>query len=207
MRPNTAAYQAILFDFYGVLADSEPLHYACWREILEPFGFHLTWDDYAVNCIGVADREMIHALCRLAGRDELFDPVWNRYPHKKSLFRDRMARDLPFPTATRELLAALRQDYQLAVVSSSGRMEIEPALEAAGVRPYFATLVTGEDVANWKPSPEPYQTAARRLSVDRALVVEDSDAGVASGLAAGFDVVRVASANAVAETVRQHLRG
>jgi sugar-phosphatase len=97
--------------------------------------------------------------------------------------------------------------YRLAVVSSSGRREIEPALEAAGVRPVFETIVTGEDVLELKPSPEPYRTAADRLGVKRAIVVEDSEAGVASGLAAGFEVLRVPSAESMAALLRTRLDG
>jgi HAD superfamily hydrolase (TIGR01509 family) len=202
---NGICYEAILFDFDGVLVDSEPLHFACWNEVLRSFALAISWDDYVLRCIGVADRAMIRALCHGVGRPDLFDSVWQRYPEKKALFRDRIIRELPMPRATRELVAEVRRSYKLAVVSSSGRLEIEPALEAAGVLDAFETLVTGEDVARLKPSPEPYQTAAARLGVTRALVVEDSEAGIASGRAAGFDVVAVPSAEAMAELVRGHL--
>ena len=50
-------YQAILFDFDGVLADSEPLHYECWREVLKPYGIDLLWSVYSDKCIGVSDRD------------------------------------------------------------------------------------------------------------------------------------------------------
>ncbi len=198
-------YQAILFDFDGVLVDSEPLHFDCWNQVLHPFGFQLTWDDYATNCIGVSDRAMIHAVCRVAGRHDWFDAVWEQYPRKKELFRDKMARNVPMAQDLRELLAELAQSLPLAVVSSSGRLEIEPALEAAGVRNVFATIVTGEDVNCLKPSPEPYHTAAARLGIRNALVVEDSDAGQQSGRAAGFDVLAIAHAAQTASLLRQHL--
>jgi beta-phosphoglucomutase len=184
------SFDAILFDFDGVLVDSEPLHYQCWCDILIRYGFRLGWDDYEKNCIGVSDKAMIRALCRIAGRDELFDSIWSDYPLKKAMFRDRIANDVPMPEETRELLLSLR-GYRLAVVSSSGRQEIEPALESAGVRGAFETVVTGEDVAELKPSPEPYLTAAARLAARRPLVVEDSHAGIAAGMAAGFEVVRI----------------
>ena len=191
-------YEAVLFDFDGVLVDSEPVHYECWREVLGPFGIRLEWDDYCRSCIGVADREMIEMLCRLCGRPDLFDAVWAEYPRKKELFRGRMAEHVPMPAETREAVLAL-EGYRLAVVSSSGRTEVEPSLVLAGVRPAFAAVVTREDVARLKPAPDPYWKAAELLGVRRALVVEDSDAGVESGRAAGFDVLRVGSA---AETAR-----
>ena len=199
-------FEAILFDFDGVLVDSEPVHYDCWREVLRPYGLSLDWDDYVRNCVGVSDKAMIQALCDLFDRSELFGEIWSKYGWKKSLFRERMVRNVPMPSETKALLLSI-EGYQLAVVSSSGRLEVEPALESAGVRPVFGTIVTGEDVRQLKPSPEPYRTAASRLKVERALVVEDSDAGVASGVAAGFEVLRVPSAEAMAGMLRKRLGG
>jgi beta-phosphoglucomutase len=198
-------YDAVLFDFDGVLVDSEPLHFECWNHILAPFDFQLTWEDYERNCIGVSDRAMIQALCRVAGRDDWFDAIWNQYPRKKELFRGRIAADLPISTDLRALIHDLARAMPLAVVSSSGRLEIEPALEAAGVRQAFSTIVTGEDVSKLKPSPEPYQTAAVRLGVSAALVVEDSEAGQQSGRAAGFDVLAIPHARETATLVRRQL--
>ncbi len=198
------SFDAILFDFDGVLVDSEPLHYDCWRDVLIPYGFHLSWEDYEKNCIGISDKAMIQSMCRIAGRDELFDPVWADYPRKKAMFRERIAKSVPMPESTRELLLSL-EGYRLAVVSSSGRLEIEPTLEAVGVRHTFETIVTGEDVVRLKPSPEPYLTAAARLGCARPLVVEDSEAGIAAGLAAGFEVVRIPSAANTANLVRSML--
>lgn len=194
-------FEAIFFDFDGVLVDSEPVHFSVWNEVLAPFGFTLTWDEYAAHCIGVADREMIHALCRIAGKPELFDGIWAEYPRKKAMFRDRIRQSVPMPAHTRQMLLEGLGGYALAVVSSSGRLEVETALETAGVRGAFQTVVTGEDVKKLKPSPEPYLTAASRLGVERALVVEDSDAGIASGTAAGFEVLRIPHAERTAGLV------
>lgn len=197
--------EAVLFDFDGVLVDSEPVHFECWNRVLAPFGFQMTWDEYARNCIGVSDRAMIQALCDLAGRPEWFDDIWAQYPAKKAWFRERIAENVPMPGETRTLLHELRDRYKLALVSSSGRLEIVPALEAAGVHGAFSTIVTGEDVRQLKPSPEPYLTAAERLGVRHALVVEDSEAGKASGLAAGFEVLAVGHADETAALVRERL--
>jgi beta-phosphoglucomutase len=200
-------YQAILFDFDGVLVDSEPVHFECWNLVLEPFGFQMSWDEYARNCIGVSDRAMIRALCRLAERDDWFDAIWAEYPRKKAILRERLAASVPMAGDLCELLRELAGFVPLGVVSSSGRLEVEPVLEAAGVRSAFSTVVTGEDVSRLKPDPEPYATAAQRLGVQYALVVEDSEAGQASGRAAGFDVLAVPSADCTARLVREKISG
>lgn len=199
-----SSFEAILFDFDGVLVDSEPLHYECWCEIIEPHGLVLSWDNYATNCIGVSDRAMIETLCRITGHPSRFDAIWAEYPAKKALFRRRAVENVPMPEATRNLVASL-DGYRLAVVSSSGRAEIEPVLEAAGVRQFFELLVTGEDVRELKPSPEPYETAAARMGVSRALVLEDSQAGIASGRAAGFEVLEIGHAAEMASLLKRRL--
>jgi HAD superfamily hydrolase (TIGR01509 family) len=91
-------------------------------------------------------------------------------------------------------------------VSSSGRDEIEPILKLAGVRACFRTLVCREDVTQYKPAPDPYLRAAEVLQARRALVVEDSQAGIASGKAAGFDVLEVPECASMPELLRNYLQ-
>jgi len=203
MRSNK--YQALLFDFDGVLADSEPLHYECWREVLKPYGIDLLWSVYSDKCIGVSDREMIEGFCHGQPVPVDFDKVWKEYPRKQALFRERIARADVFVPETIELVHSLAH-YKLAVVSSSNRREIEPPLIRAGIRHRFEALVCGsEEVERLKPAPDPYLLAGRKLQVETALVVEDSDAGERSGRAAGYDVVRVYNAREVAPKVRAAL--
>lgn len=198
-------YQAVLFDFDGVLVDSEPVHFEVWQEILQPFGIQLPWDYYAAHCIGVSDRAMIETLVRLADPPVDFDRVYAEYPRKRDLFRARMlAQPAAYPE-TLDLLRQLRGDYRLAVVTSSGRPEVEPILEAMGVLDLFEAGVYGLEAGRMKPAPDPYLKAAELLGVERALVVEDSEAGRAAGRAAGFDVLEIDDANSVASRVREWL--
>jgi HAD superfamily hydrolase (TIGR01509 family) len=198
-------YQAVLFDFDGVLADTEPIHRLCWAGVLQPYGIDLDWDTYVRHCVGVSDRDMLAFLSTLADPPVELDRLIAEYPRKKELFRERTRAESPVPAATRELVRELAPHYKLAVVSSSGRQEIEPLIESAGIRDCFTALVCGDDVTRFKPDPEPYRLAGERLSVERALVVEDSDAGCASGQAAGFDVLRVPSAAQTASLVRERM--
>lgn len=183
-------FDSILFDFDGVLADSEGVHYQCWISILEPLGIPLSWEAYCANCIGITDRAMLEVLARQKNPPHDVEDLWQYYPKKKALFREKAYANPPIPEATRALVRSLSQ-YSLAVVSSSGRAEVEPVLERAGIRDCFQTIVTGDDVKNRKPHPEPYLLAAERLNVRRPLVVEDSEPGAAAGLAAGFEVLKI----------------
>jgi len=200
-----SSWDALLFDFDGVLADTEPLHFECWNEVLQPFGIQVSWDFYLKQCVGITDRLMIERL--VAGRTPPlpFEEVYAQYPRKKEMFRACMKANPPFLEETIALIRELSSNFQLAVVSSSGRLEIEPALLSAGIHQYFQSLVCGKEVQNLKPAPDPYLRAAELLGAARPLVVEDSDAGVASGQAAGFDVLRVAGPRTVAAEVRKRL--
>lgn len=201
----TRRYDSILFDFDGVLADTEPIHWACWVEIVTPLGIDLSWDNYCANCIGVADLDMLEILASFASRPVDAETLRPQYARKKDLFRRRIAEANPCAAETVELIRSLA-DYRLAVVTSSGRLEVEPVLDQAGIRQLFGAVVFGDDVRMHKPSPEPYLLAAARLGVNQPLVVEDSVAGVASAKAAGFDVIRVPSAAHVPGLVQQALR-
>ena len=64
-------------------------------------------------------------------------------------------------------------------------------LAAGGLRQYFETIVGAESVKRYKPAPDPYLLAAARLGSRTPLVVEDSEAGIASGRAAGFEVLQI----------------
>jgi beta-phosphoglucomutase len=195
-------YDAILFDFDGVLADTEPVHFECWREILEPFGIHLNWPFYQQRCVGISDRTMVQRLAAERVPPLPWEEVMPAYERKVGMFRSRLEANPPFLESTVALVRELSVHYKLAVVSSSGRSEVEEPIERAGLRGYFQTFVCGREVERLKPAPDPYLKAAQVLDAQRPLVVEDSDAGVASGCAAGFDVVRVSSADKVAEEVR-----
>lgn len=136
---------------------------------------------------------------------DLFDHIWPKYDSKKALFREKIALISPFLDETVDLIAHLSKDYKLAVVSSSGRSEIEPPLVRAGIRDHFQTLVCGLEAGKLKPAPEPYLYAAKLLGSTKPLVIEDSEAGVASAQAAGFDVLKVPSAESVPGELRKLL--
>jgi len=198
------SYEAVLFDFDGVLVDSEPVHFVCWQEVLRKFGLTLDWDTYCGQGIGVSDRALLAIMAKQCDPPLDIELLVAEYPWKKELFVQRMLAEPRVSTEIRDLLDGLT-DYKLAVVTSSGRAEVEPILRAAGILDRFETVVYGGDVQHLKPAPDPYRLAVERLSVKSALVIEDSEAGEQSGLAAGLDVLRVPDQSKVAAMVRERL--
>jgi beta-phosphoglucomutase len=201
LGPN---FDSIFFDFDGVLADTEPIHFECWREILCLYGIHVDWPTYDRLCRGVPDMKAIQRLCAHRNRQLDFDVIWAEYPRKEEAFRTKVRNQEVVVTAVRQLLAEL-EFYRLAVVSSSARIEVEPPLIRAGVRDRFAAVVCCEDVPHLKPAPDPYLKAAALTGARRPLVVEDSDPGHASGEAAGFEVLRVREFAQMPDLLRERL--
>jgi beta-phosphoglucomutase len=200
------APQAVFFDFDGVLLDTEPVHWACWAEMLATVGLMLTWEYYRDQCIGIDDRDMLRVMAKNADPARDWNELWALYPAKKGLFQQRMAIP-PFESDLVAMLPDLHRDHRTAVVSSSSASEIEPLLIAANIRQHFDTIVGGEMVKSHKPAPEPYLLAAERLGVQRAIVLEDSAAGIASGLAAGFEVIPVKHPREVASLLLNRIPG
>jgi beta-phosphoglucomutase len=199
-------YEAIFFDFDGVIADSEPVHWSCWQDIIAPYEYQVSWEDFRANCVGLHERGTVEWLCGQRTPPVPFEEIWAQYPKKKLLFRERMMRPDAIGTDVTELMRELKGDYLMAVVTSSGKVEVEPVLEMAGILPLIETAVYGGDVRNLKPAPDPYLLAVERLGTSNALVVEDSEAGVASARAAGLDVLQIDSQPRMSDLVRERLR-
>ncbi len=194
MKPR---FEAILFDFDGVIVDSEPIHFDCWRQVLAPLRIDFSWEYYHAHFIGVSDRKMAEELSAMADPPVSSEVIYARYGDNTELYRERMRQQLPFAPGIVEFVKQL--SLPVGVVTSSRRSEVEPVLDAGGLLDSLSVTVYAEDVSRHKPDPEPYRKAGLHLGVNKALVVEDSQAGEASGLAAGFDVLRIPHPD---ETVR-----
>ena len=188
---------SLLFDFDGVLADTERTHHASWNIVLAKYDISFTCEEYVKQCVGVAD-------VIVAERLKLPDAA-DAVARKQQLFRDQLEVNPPFLKETLELLRDLSGSYRMAVVSSSYRTEIFPPIERAGLVSLFEVFVFGNDVQRLKPAPDPYLLAVERLGVQSPLVLEDSEAGIASGLAAGLEVLRIPAVEAMPGLLRERL--
>jgi HAD superfamily hydrolase (TIGR01509 family) len=192
------ALRAVIFDFDGVLVDSEPLHYRALRESLAADGIAITAEEYAREYLAYADRECIRIA--FERHEVACEPsrVEATATRKARIF-DALLAQVPFFAGARELIGELSRSVPLAIASGALTAEIERILEAGGLRASFTAIVGADDVSRGKPHPEPYLTAMSRLrarvpdlTAQDCLVFEDSVAGIAAGLAAGMKVVGVA---------------
>jgi HAD superfamily hydrolase (TIGR01509 family) len=190
--------RAVIFDFDGVLVDSEPLHYRALRDSLLPEGITITPEEYARTYLAYTDHECIRIALETHHGTAPADRVQEIAQRKAEIFESSIG-DIAFFEGARELVLQLSRSVPVAIASGALRGEIEHILEVAKLRPAFVTVVGADDVRQGKPHPEPYLTALARiretvpdLHAAECLVVEDSMAGIAAGLAAGMRVLGVA---------------
>lgn len=180
----------LVFDFDGVLADTETLHWRSWAELFAGHGELLLWDEYCRVGRGFRDEEMIENLSRL-------DPAIRRALYRSIGDRQEMVRrwcqtESPISLASAQMVRALT-GCRLGLVTSSNREAVEPLLKTAGIHECFAGCVYGDETHRAKPDPEPYLLIREKLGVDAGFALEDSDAGIRSATAAGFSAIRVPS--------------
>jgi HAD superfamily hydrolase (TIGR01509 family) len=184
--------KALLFDFDGVLADTEPFHWKAWCEVLAPYSPDLTWETYQRRCIGTSDIHILQFFTEITRKPVTVDELIALYPKKRLRFQD-LASAQPIVDADLVRLLAGLKGLLLGVVTSSNQVEVEPILRQAGLLDILGTVVYGNNVTHYKPHPEPYQIALSRLGVkpSEATVFEDSDSGIRSASEAGCRVVTV----------------
>jgi HAD superfamily hydrolase (TIGR01509 family) len=190
--------RAAVFDFDGVIVDSEPLHCGALRDALLPEGVEITEEEYVRTYLACDDRGAIRlALERHVGRAEP-ERMSRVEARKVRLFADRL-HDIPVFDGARELVLALAAEMPVAIASGARRDEIEAILASLGLRQAFEAVVGAEDAERTKPDPAPYLEAARRLAArapglepSECVAFEDSMPGIAAALGAGMKVVGVA---------------
>ncbi len=203
-RAHAQAQRALVFDFDGVIADTEPLYWRSWAALLAPYGIKLSWEDYCRFGKGVKDVEMLSSLPQLASSPHVQASRAGMLAERKATIRKLFSQSSPIGTPTIEMLKSLT-GFQLGMVTSSAKEDVEPLLRDAGIYTCFHAFVFAEDVVRHKPDPECYLLAGAKLGCNDGLVFEDSDPGMRSARAAGFTVIHVDSPQSLPELVKQHL--
>jgi len=192
--------RAVLFDFDGVLADSERLHYEALVCVLRGMGFDLSWEEFKQGCIGVPDRDAVRWALKRNGVDDekLTEEVLRR---KTQIYDAWLPERLKVAEGMADVVRALAQNFFLAIASGSLRHQIEAVLQREGVREFFPVIVGCEDYDRGKPDPTPFLLAMERLNEfaspplrpHECLVLEDSPPGIQAARRAGMRCIAVRS--------------
>jgi len=185
--------QAIVFDFDGVLADSEPLHLRVYQELLAPSGVTLTREDYCAKYLGYDDqgafRQMAVDYNLLLGDEEIELLIREKAKRFEALVSGS---NVFYPGAT-DCIARLGARWPLGIASGALRADIDVILAGAGAAGDFSFIVAAGDVDASKPAPDPYLKAAELHGVPphRCVAIEDSHWGLQSANAAGMRTIAV----------------
>jgi beta-phosphoglucomutase len=184
---------AIVFDFDGVLVDSEPLHLRAYQEVLEPLGISLPREEYYARYLGYDDAGMFREMA--VSRNWAIDEarVRDLIANKSRAYEAMIAAGEVFYPGAAECVARLASRYPLGIASGAFKPEIEAMLRARALEHHFRFIVASGDTPASKPAPDPYRRAAELhgFSPASCLAVEDSRWGIESAKAAGLWCVAI----------------
>ena len=188
--------QAIVFDFDGVIVDSEPLHYRAFLAVGRPLGVSFSYDEYLAEYVGFDDRDAFRHMLASAGQPVDEAAVAELCERKQPAFDELVEREpdgraFAIPGSLELIDECHAAGFPMAIASGATRADIELMLHKLGRRDRFDIIVTADDVARSKPDPASYALAAERLGVapGSCLAIEDTAAGLASAAAAGLQTL------------------
>lgn len=192
---------AVIFDFDGVIVDTEPLHYQAFQKMLIPRNLGYSWEDYVATYMGFDDRDAFREAFRQGGLPLADHELEQLVADKASIFQEVIADGVtPYPGVTTLIQDLHHKGTPLAICSGALRSDILPILNQLGIADCFARIVTADDVPHSKPDPTSYRIAAEQListfpaqlsDANRIIAIEDTPAGISSATGAGLKVIAV----------------
>jgi beta-phosphoglucomutase len=190
--------QAVIFDFDGVIVDTEHLHYEALNRVLEPMGMGFSWDVYVRDLIGFDDRGAFAAVLRKKRQPYNDAEIKRLVERKAATFHHMVSAEPPDPfPGSVELIRHLSGRIPLGLCSGALRSDIAPIFKVLALETAFDVLVTADDVRASKPDPSCYRLAVNRLAEKhgialrpaQCLAIEDTPAGITSAKGAKLRVL------------------
>jgi len=186
---------AVIFDFDGIIVDSEPMHYRAYQTVLEPLDMGFSWEEYCETYIGYDDRDAFREVFKVnekkIGSRDLKHLIAEKAVAFQQLIND--GETTPLPGAV-ELIESIPGRLPIALCSGALKEDISPILERLGIENAFCAVVTAEDTKKSKPDPAPYKLVLEKLGIANpatAIAIEDTPAGIVSAKGAGLKVLAV----------------
>ncbi|MEO2077092.1 MAG: HAD family hydrolase [Bacillus sp. (in: firmicutes)] len=181
--------KAVVFDFDGLIVDTETVWYESFKEVLSNHGLELSVEQFA-RVIGTDDADL-YAYIEKNLSSPVQSVVIKDAAHK--LFAVKMGEPVLRNGVKEYLIEAKELGLKIGLASSSSREWVEGYLKKLNIFSYFDVIRTRDDVSKVKPDPELYVKAVEALGVDatEAFAFEDSLNGLKSARAAGIQCVVV----------------
>lgn len=183
--------KTIIFDMDGVIFDSERVVFEGWKALSEKYGFANIEIPYKM-CIGVNASKAREIMLDFYGKDFPYDQYCME--QSKNYHEKYDGGNLPLKSGVKELLEYLKKnDFFIAIASSTRSAVVEQQIIDAGLRDYFDRIIGGDMVEKSKPEPDIFLKAIEGLEVqkEKVIVIEDSFNGIRAAYEAGMMPIMV----------------
>lgn len=181
--------KAVIFDLDGLLIDSEIISYKLYQELLKPYGYEFSINDYAENYSGKPAVVNMNAIIKRFNLSLNIETGLNKVELMEKEF---LADGVNLKAGAKELLEYLKTNqYKIAMASSSLKERALDILDKHHIQDYFDMFVFGYEVEKGKPNPDIFLKACEELgeSPEDCLVLEDSEAGIQAAYSANVPVI------------------
>lgn len=181
--------KAIIFDFDGLLVDTEIVSYKIYKELLQEYGYAYTKEEYAQNFSGKTEIKNVENLI------ETYRLPWTLEDGLKNVLEVEtrfLSQGVDLKHGVKELLQFLKEnEYKIGLATSSTKDRALNILRQHGIIDYFNIFVFGNEVEKGKPNPDIFLKACEKLHENpkNCLVLEDSEAGIEASYSANIPVI------------------
>jgi len=181
-------YNTILFDNDGVLVETEIWYFRANVKILKTLGVVLHEDVYLKL---MAEGKTSWEVARAQGISE--DEIIKARYKRDEFYQEYLIKEDIEIKGVEEILKSLQQKYQMAIITTSRRVDFELIHDKRNIKKYMDFVLCVEDYARAKPHPDPYLAGIKKFNVtkEETIIIEDSQRGLNSAVAAGIDCVIV----------------
>ena len=185
----------IIFDFDGVILDSENSHFIAFNEALKNLNINISEDEYYSKYISLDDRGVITNVVNdknISVTNEEIDMI---IKNKNDYFESRLIDNSKLFPGVEELIIQLSKNFVLSIGSGANRSEIIKTLKNNNIYDYFEIIVSANEVNNPKPNPETYNRVLDNINTDfninEIIVIEDSPGGIEAAKSAGLKCIAI----------------
>jgi beta-phosphoglucomutase len=208
--------KAIVFDFDGVIVDSEPLHYQALLQLSRTIGYEFDYAQYLERYLGYDDRGAFEAILIDAGKYQQSKDralIASLVAKKKDAFEAVVSGGVQSYPGMIEFIRTAAARVPVAIASGATTYDIELCLKGLGLRDLFPIIVSADWVEQSKPDPATYRLAVQELAKANAsmgikpedcLAIEDTAAGIDSARGAGLWTLGVTNSCDAATLARAH---
>ena len=192
--------RAVIFDFDGVIADSEILHLRAFNRTMSAYGIEISKEEYFRDYLGLTDRDLLETLNKEKHLNLNQKQVEQLLEGKKQAFETLAQNECKIIEGVGEFLQMLKDNsIQMAICSGALLPEIEMILKANQLRDFFDVIVSAEQIKRGKPYPDGFELTLKKLNIKseskirpcECIVIEDSHWGLQAAKAAGMHTVAV----------------